>query len=159
MMQFFKGAFSALPAVVSSPFALLAYLVVILAWVVIAWRVMRNKQLLKNLEKLPAHDRLKALQLEMGAVQLTSGLTPEQWLRSKTHLYYFLAFAVVFLSFVVLFVVAASSQMPGTIYIGVAIIVFALLLLILIAYRMKGPGKIEVDITPFNDTAGPYQPS
>lgn len=158
-MQFFKAAFSGLPVVASSPSALLAYLVVILAWVVIAWRVNRHKNLLVNLEKLPPHDRLKALQDEMGMVEVASGLSPEQWIRSKVHLYYFLAFAVVFLSFVILFVVGAASQMSGTIYIGVAIVFFALLLLILIAYRMRSSGKVDVDITPFDDTAGPYRPS
>ena len=156
-MSFFKAAFSGLPAVASSPFALLVYLVIVIAWVVIAWRVTRNKNLLRSLDKLPDHDRLKALQSEMGVVELESGLNPEQWLRSKLHFYYFLAFAIVFLSFVILFVVGAVSQISGTIYLGIAIIVFALLLLGLVAYRMKRSGKVEVDITPFNDSAGPHQ--
>jgi predicted lysophospholipase L1 biosynthesis ABC-type transport system permease subunit len=113
-----------------------------------------DSNLLRNLQKLPPRDRLKALQAEMGAVQLASGLSPEQWLRSKVHLYYFLGFAVLFLSFVILFVVAATSQLPGTIYIGIAIIAFTVLLLIFTVRRMEPSRTVEVDITPFND-AGP----
>jgi hypothetical protein len=152
MTQFLKAAFSGLPAVASSPYALVAYLAVIAAWVVIAWRVKRNSNLLQSLGKLPPRDRLKALQAEMGSVQLASGLSPEQWLRSRVHLYYFLGFAVVILSFVILFVVAATSQLSGTVYIGIAIIAFTVLLLVFLVRRIQPSRTVEVDITPFNDS-------
>lgn len=93
-MAFLNAALSAIPSVAGSKYALIAYALAIGAYVVFVWRVARNKNLLKSLEKLPARDRLSALELEMGGVRLAHGISPEQWLRSRIHYYYFLAFVV-----------------------------------------------------------------
>jgi len=92
MEKFLNHALDSLPTVASSPLSLIAYLLAIIAWVVVASKVRRNGQLLSHLEKLPEKDRLKALELEMGMPRLRVGLAPEQWLRHKIHNYYFLAF-------------------------------------------------------------------
>ncbi|MAF66866.1 MAG: hypothetical protein CMJ84_14575 [Planctomycetes bacterium] len=114
-MGFLESALSALPDAASTPLALVGYVVLIVAWVVIALRVKRNKQLLGSLEKLPEGDRLKVLQMEMGAVHIKSGLTPEQWIRSRVHLYYFLGFAILSLVVVLIFTIAATTgATPGT---------------------------------------------
>jgi hypothetical protein len=110
-MDFWRNAFSALPNAASTPLAFSAYVFVLVAWVIIAVRVKRNKQLLAGLEKLPESDRLKALELEMGAVQLRSGLSPNEWLRSRVQLYYFLGFCVICLMGVVVFAIAMAR--PG----------------------------------------------
>jgi hypothetical protein len=94
-MQFLQAALQAIPEAAKSPLAFLAYSVALLAWVIISFRVARNKQLLRNLEKLPLGDRLIALQNEMGVLPLAEGLTPEQYLRSRVHRYYLLAFAMI----------------------------------------------------------------
>jgi hypothetical protein len=115
-MDFLEKAFSALPSVAGSPLAFTAYLAAIAAWMVIAWRVNRNKQLLRNLDKLPERSRLEALRMEMGAVRLKSGLSPEQWIRSRIHLYYFLGFAILALVGTALFTVSAvTAEDPGTV--------------------------------------------
>ncbi len=83
---------SALPRIASSPYAFIGYCLLITAWSVIGWRVWRNQNLLVALEKLPPKQRLQALQAEMGHVVPPAGLTPEHWLKTRTHQYYFYAF-------------------------------------------------------------------
>jgi hypothetical protein len=79
----------------TNPLAFVAYIVAIGAWVFLRQRVDRNNNLLKRLTVLPKEeDRLAALKAEMGTVPLNEGLSPEQWIRSRTHLYYFLGFVV-----------------------------------------------------------------
>src|SRR5205823_374941 len=106
MGDFIKTSLAALPEAARSPLALVGYLAAIAAWAAIAWRVKRNKQLLRHLDKIPERDRLKALELEMGGLPLAPGLTPDQWLRARIQRYYFLAFAIVCAVAVVLFAIA-----------------------------------------------------
>jgi hypothetical protein len=106
-MEFITQALKALPSVASSPLALVAYIVAVGAWLLIALRVQRHKGLLTNLEKLPSRDRLAALKDEMGVTPLKEGLTAEQYLKSRIHLYYILAFGILCLTVVILFVVAS----------------------------------------------------
>lgn len=113
-MGFLEKAFAALPGVATSPLAFVAYLAAVIAWAGIAWRVNRNRQLLQHLDKLPEKARLEALRMEMGAVRLKSGLSPEQWIRSRIHLYTFLGFAILALIAVILFTVSAISA-KGTV--------------------------------------------
>jgi len=96
----------ALPGAAISPYAFVAYVLLIVANVVIVWRVKRNKNLLDSLEKLPEDKRLEAIQLEMGVALPKHGLTAEQWLRSKIHQYYFMAFVAVIVCGTTIFVVA-----------------------------------------------------
>lgn len=107
MGDFLRSAISAIPTVATNPLAFVAYIVVIIAWVIIAWRVKRNSNLLKSLDKLPENDRLAALQLEMGTVRLAKGLSPSQYVRSRIHFYYFLGFSILCLVVVIIFVVSA----------------------------------------------------
>lgn len=100
----------ALPAAAASPFAFASYVILVVAWVVVAFRVKRNKALLKNLQKLPEHDRLNALRLEMHGVELKEGISPEQWIRSKTHNYIFLGFMAICFVIVIIGVVLIKQQ-------------------------------------------------
>jgi hypothetical protein len=104
-----KELISALPETATSPYAFVAYIVLVLGWLVISLKVRRNRHLLKHLSTLPEKDRLKALELEMGAVRIRHGLTAEQWIKSRVHLYVFLAFVMTSLVVVVLFVVAHNT--------------------------------------------------
>jgi len=102
----FKELISGLPEAARSPYAFVAYIVLVLGWLLISLKVRRNRHLLKHLSSLPEKDRLKALELEMGAVRIRQGLTAEQWIKSRDHLYVFLAFVITSLVVVMLFVVA-----------------------------------------------------
>ena len=121
-MEFLKAALQNIQGASSSPLAFAAYALVIVAWVVIAWRVQRNKQLLESLEKLPAKDRLSALQQEMGSVPVPPGLTPEQWVKVRSLKYIFSGFALLCLVVVVIIGVSLAraalfSTFPLTVYV------------------------------------------
>jgi len=90
---------SALQTAASNPLAYAAYLATVIAWFLIAWKVNRHRALLKRLDLLPEKDRLPAITLEMGAIQVKDGISPEQWLRSRIHNYYFAGFCVLCLTF------------------------------------------------------------
>ena len=108
LQDFLRSAFSALPAAASSPLALAAYVVAVIAWVIVVWRVKRNKHLLANLDKLPENKRLDVLRLEMGVVNLKSGLSPEQYVRSRIHLYYLIGFGMICVLILLLFAISSS---------------------------------------------------
>lgn len=107
MEEFLKSAFSALPSVASSPLAFLGYIIVTAAWVVIALKVKRNKNVLEHIKDFKADDRAQVLRDEMGIVPLKEGLTAEQYLRSRIHRYYFYGFALICFLILAIFVVSA----------------------------------------------------
>lgn len=82
----------ALPAAATNPYALLSYLGFVIASVIVALRLRRYQSLLLHLKSLPLADRLSALKIETQGVELSTGITPEQWVRSKLYQYFFLAF-------------------------------------------------------------------
>ena len=47
----------ALPSAATNPYAFTSYVLLIVAWVIVVFRVKRNKQLLDNLQKLPEQDQ------------------------------------------------------------------------------------------------------
>lgn len=108
-MELLREIIKALPAAATSPLALFGYVLVVAAWTVVALKVQRNKNLLNNLKSLPPKDRLPALRDEMGAVSLKEGLSPEQYLRSRIYLYYFLAFVILCLTIATLFILARAQ--------------------------------------------------
>ncbi|MEG0323252.1 MAG: hypothetical protein RR619_04585, partial [Raoultibacter sp.] len=69
----------ALPDAATSPYAFVAYVLLVIASAVIAWRVKRNKNLLNVLEKIPPEQRAKLIATEMGT-PVPPGMTAEQWL-------------------------------------------------------------------------------
>jgi hypothetical protein len=70
--------------------------------------------------KLPPKDRLGALETELGGARLAVGLSPEQWLRSKVHKYYLLAFLATCGVVVVTLTLAIMNRSPvsGATYIN-----------------------------------------
>ena len=110
MNELFGHIISSLPEVATSPLSFLAYLAIIVAWLIIALKVKRNKQVLSHLKDLPSKDRLKALKYEMGTVDIKEGLTPEQYIRSKIHSYYFIGAIILFISIIIIFVVVFTDQ-------------------------------------------------
>ena len=124
-MDFFKSAFAALPTAAQNPLAFMAYVLVIISATLIALKAKRNQQLLNNLEKLPPEDRLKALELEMEAVRVPPNLTAEQWLKARTQRYYFVGFALVCLTLLIVFTLAVATR------------------------EKKDPGSVDVTLTPY----------
>jgi len=112
-MDFLTKALANLPVVATSPAAFAAYLVVIIAWLVISLRVKRNRQLLLHLEKLPERDRLEALRLEMGVVSLKGKLTAQEWISARIHLYLFIGFCILALVVIVLFAMSGFARPRG----------------------------------------------
>jgi hypothetical protein len=120
LLEFLKAALAAIPSAATSGYALAAYALVVAAYVFTVWRVARNKNLLEHLEKLPPKDRLKALEIETGGVRLAAGISPEQWVRSRIHKYYLLAFLA---TCAVAVAIAALAALKGTNYIGTLTII------------------------------------
>ena len=78
MQSFLASALAAIPSAATSKLALAAYAFALITYLASVYRVTRNKNLLRYLERLPEGDRLGALEIEMGGVQLASGITAEQ---------------------------------------------------------------------------------
>jgi hypothetical protein len=93
----------AIPAAASSPYGILAFLATILSWVVVSFRVQRHKQLLQHISQFPSPDRRKVVQAEMGT-PVPPDLTPEQWIKSRVHRYYFVGFIVLAGCFMVIII-------------------------------------------------------
>ena len=89
MQSFLASALAAIPSAATSKLALAAYAFALITYLASVYRVTRNKNLLRYLERLPEGDRLGALEIEMGGVQLASGITAEQWVKSRIHKYHF----------------------------------------------------------------------
>ncbi|PAU39731.1 hypothetical protein CKF94_01350 [Vibrio coralliilyticus] len=80
-----------------SPLAFVAYCIVILGWISIAWKESRFKVIAKNLELIPEEQRLEAMKLEYG-LEPKDGLSAESYLNLKKKNYLFLAFAITIIS-------------------------------------------------------------
>ncbi len=133
MERFIEATLKALPIVASSPLALVGYVVVVLVWGAIAFRVKRNKQVLKYLKLFPPKDRLQVLREEMGTIPTKEGLSAEQYLKSIIHQYYFRAFVLLCLLILIIFVVST--------FVG-----------------QRKEGKVGVDITPYREEPSKWKP-
>lgn len=81
----------ALPSVVASPLAYVAYLAIAAAWLVIGIRTKRLRSLLQNIEKVPLQQRKSLIQNEMQTV-LPSSVTAEDWLKARIYNMFFYGF-------------------------------------------------------------------
>ncbi|MBB5327806.1 hypothetical protein [Tunturiibacter gelidoferens] len=91
MGDFPESLFRAIPHIAGDLTALIGYVVACFAWVIVAIKVQRNKNLLKHLDKLPKNQRLEALRQEMGAIPIPDNITATEFLRARLHSYYFWA--------------------------------------------------------------------
>jgi len=112
-MDFFKAAIKAIPDAASTPQGLIAFVCVVSCFAVIAWRVIRNNQLLKHIEKFPEKDRARVFEAEIGSIRLPKGLTPEQWLRNRLSLYYLTALVLLCVTVLLIVVVVVKSGGEG----------------------------------------------
>jgi hypothetical protein len=76
MWPFLASALAAIPSAATSTFSLIAFALAVAAYVFTVWRVVRNKNLLQYLQKLPPKDRLGALETELGGATAATAGTP-----------------------------------------------------------------------------------
>ncbi len=91
----------ALPIVASHPLALLGYLAVVIAWLVVALQTRKANKLFDVIKSLPPQQRLKAIELEYRTAP-RSGLSAEQWLQSRKMSFIFAGFAITLFTILVL---------------------------------------------------------
>ena len=88
METFFTSLLQTLPTVAKSPYALAAYSLAVVAYLILAWRIARHRELLQHLTKLPKEERLRALQTEMSEI-LPESVTFDQWMTLRKQRYIF----------------------------------------------------------------------
>ena len=103
------GFLRALESAATSPYAFVAYIIVVVAWTYIAVERLRLRQAANEMAGLSEADRWKALQRRYNVLP-KSGLTAEQWMRSRVHTLVFLAFTALVVAGVVLFTVAMVQR-------------------------------------------------
>jgi hypothetical protein len=101
-----------LKIVASSPYALVGYLTLVVAWVYVVTANRRLTIIGKLLLQLPRKDRLEILKKEYNTIP-RAGLSAEQWIKSRKHLFLFFGFIALLLLCSVLFLAALSRTAPS----------------------------------------------
>jgi hypothetical protein len=109
--NFLISALKSLPAVATSPLALAAYLVTILAWFILGMKVNRHKALLDEIEKLPESDRYKAIREEISH-PIPENISAEEYQKGRIHSYIFRGFLVLCGIVILLIVRAGFTYTP-----------------------------------------------
>lgn len=104
-----KEFFDKLEVVSTSPYAFVAYILLIAAWVYVIVSRARLKRVANSLEKLPLDERAGLLAREYSTFP-KSGLDAEQWLKSKRQQLLFWAFLAVILAVIILGTIALVSK-------------------------------------------------
>jgi hypothetical protein len=110
MEEFFRQALGQLRNAASSNRALAAYAIVCISWVIVSIRVIRDKNLLKHIEKFPLRERPEVWRTQLAGLPLREGLSPEQFLRSRIHSYLFWAFLIACAAVVTVCVIAGVDH-------------------------------------------------
>lgn len=93
----------------TSPYAFVAYILVVLAWVYVVSSQARLKKIAETLDKLPEEQRADLLAKEYSTFP-KSGLSAEQWLRARKLHLLFLGFIAVLLVITVLLTIAITGE-------------------------------------------------
>jgi hypothetical protein len=107
----------AIPDAASSPLAFVAYIFTIASWTALSWRVTRYRSMLKQLPLLPENDRLKAMKMELGFIDVPKNLTPADFLRSRIHTFLFAGFCILCLCALAITALALhdAGKLSGTV--------------------------------------------
>jgi hypothetical protein len=103
------GFITGLKIAATSPYAFVAYICLVIAWVYVATAQYRLKRLSKVIEHIPAEDRAKLLEKEYNVLP-RAGLSAEQWIKSRTHTLFFLAFLALLLAGLMLTTIALTTR-------------------------------------------------
>src|SRR5258706_11899147 len=93
-----------LPVAATSPFAFVSYVCLLAAYVYVAVSTFRLKRVSKTLSLIPEHKRAAILAKEYSTFP-KSGLAPREWLTSRKHLFFFLAFLATLLAVTIIVVI------------------------------------------------------
>jgi hypothetical protein len=105
-----KQFLDALPIVATHPLAFIAYIAVVISWVILGLQA--NK--IKKIGVLPEKDRLKAL--ELAYPRMPKGASPEVWLKSQEQKFIFagVVITIAAVTLIVLAIVLYSRYLPST---------------------------------------------
>lgn len=92
-----------------NPFSLIAYLVLVIAAFFIAFKICEYQVLLKNIQKLPMKDRLKALKEVSNKIKLKEGLSGDQWIKTRCYNFIFYGFLIFLATGTIIFILYASG--------------------------------------------------
>jgi len=106
----FERFLSALPVAATSGYAFVAYVLTLVASTYLASRQRRLGLLLAKLKELPPSDRLSAIRLEMGEIEIPAQFTPEHYLAVKRMRYRFATLIVFLICLVVVFSLAIADS-------------------------------------------------
>lgn len=104
-----KAFLDNLGMVAKSPYALLAYIGVIIAWVYVVTAQARLNKIAKVITSLPEKDRAALLAKEYSTFP-RSGLAAKDWIRSRIHYLIFLAFIALLVAATTLAIVALTLR-------------------------------------------------
>jgi hypothetical protein len=113
--------FSSIKTAATSPYALIAYVCLLAAWVYIATKGFGLRHISKIIMAVPEKDRAALLAKEYNTTP-RKGLSAEQWIRSRKHLLLFLAFIALVVALAVVIVTAILTSTRGTPPSGPAVI-------------------------------------
>jgi hypothetical protein len=100
---------SGLKTAASTPYAFVAYVCLLTAWVYVGIAQQRLKHISKAIGQVPQKDRAALLAKEYNVLP-RSGLSAEQWIRSRKHMLVFLAFLALLVAGVLLIAIALSLR-------------------------------------------------
>jgi hypothetical protein len=110
-MELLQRFLYSLKIVASSPYALVGYLALVAAWVYIVSASRRLTTIEKLLPQLPKKDRVEILKKEYNTTP-RSGLSAEQWIRSRKHSFFFIGFVALLVVCAVMFLAALARLEP-----------------------------------------------
>ena len=84
METLFVAALHSIAVASNSGYAFAAYTLALIGYAALAWKVTRNRNLLRHLSSLPKQERLQALRIEMGTV-IPETISAEEWIRARQH--------------------------------------------------------------------------
>ncbi|MBW3622730.1 MAG: hypothetical protein KY468_04895 [Armatimonadetes bacterium] len=103
-MEWFKAVLQQLPTAATNPLAFVAYVAVVIAWVVVAVKVSTYKVLMSKLDHIPSEDRRNVLEIQMGP--MPEHISPKDYLELKKRQYLLFGFLTVCGAVVMLFAMA-----------------------------------------------------
>ena len=108
-MEFLQQALRNLPQAAKTPYALLAYLIVIIAWVVIALQVSPLQSALDQIQNVPEQQRAEHVE-KLLQKTLPKEISADQWLKSRRDSYLFYGYLALLAVVVFVFVIAVGQK-------------------------------------------------
>jgi hypothetical protein len=111
VFEFFGEALSAIP---TNPIALIAFLALVVGFVILAWQTQRNKEFSKDLKGLTEEERRKLLREKYRVEKLPAKMTVNGYLKMKRQTYTFFGSLAFFVFIIILVAIVVSPKDNGT---------------------------------------------